>query len=142
MSPHKRGRRFVTNFPGLGPELLAPVGRPERLPSWLPRGRTTLVPRASSGLYLCWRAMDLKKGGRVLLPAFTCDTVSRPLELAGARPVYFNVNTDLSIDWGHLRGLTRARPRPRAMLWYHYLGGPPGVRRGPRFLSRERTLPD
>jgi len=124
VSSQKGGKLFVTNFPGLGPELLAPVRRPERLPAWLPRGRTTLVPRASSALYLCWRAMGLRKGERVLIPAFTCDTVNRPLELAGARPVYFNVNTDLSIDWEHLRGLMRAGKRPRAMLWYHYLGVP------------------
>lgn len=123
-SSTRSGKRFVTNFPGLGPELLAPVRSPERLPTWLPRGRTTLVPRASSALYLCWRAMGLRKGGRVLIPAFTCNTVSRPLELAGARPVYFNVRTDLSIDWDHLRDLMRAKQRPRAMLWYHYLGIP------------------
>ena len=81
--------RFVTYFHGLDADSLRPVRRPERLPAWLPRGRTTVVPRASHALYLSWRALRLRKGDRFLCPAFTCNTVNLPLEKAGGQPVYF-----------------------------------------------------
>jgi dTDP-4-amino-4,6-dideoxygalactose transaminase len=116
--------RFIPYFHGLRPGSLHPVRRPERVPAWLPRGRTTIVPRASHALYLSWRAMGLRTGDRFLCPAFTCNTVSRPLEKAGGRPVFFNVNRDMTIDWGHLESLLRVKRRAKVLVWYHYLGLP------------------
>ena len=122
----RRHARFVNNFPGLGPDLLRPVPQAERPPAWLPGRRHLLVPCARNGLHLGWKALGLESGTHVLLPAFVCNTVSRPLEQAGALPVYFNVFEDLSIDWDHVTRLVRSKPYPRAMLWYHYLGLPIG----------------
>jgi dTDP-4-amino-4,6-dideoxygalactose transaminase len=117
-------RRFVSYFHGLRPESLRPVTRPDRVPAWLPKGRTTILPRASHALYLSWKVMGLRTGDAFLCPAFICNTVSRPLEKAGGRPLFFNVNPDLGIDWDHLRTLVTALRRPKAMVWYHYLGLP------------------
>ncbi|MHC4916731.1 MAG: DegT/DnrJ/EryC1/StrS family aminotransferase [Planctomycetota bacterium] len=131
--------RFITCFNGLDAELLRPVSRPERVPKWLPKGRTTIVPRASHALYLSWRVMRLRKGDHFLCPAFTCNTVSRPLQKAGGRPLFFNVNRDMSVDWDHLESLLAGRRRPRALVWYHYLGLPVELDRVTRFC-RERGL--
>ena len=75
--------RFITWFHGFDRQSLRPVRRPERMPAWLPKGRSTLVPRASHALYLSWRALKLRRGDHFLCPAFTCNTVNLPLEKAG-----------------------------------------------------------
>jgi dTDP-4-amino-4,6-dideoxygalactose transaminase len=111
-------------FHGLTPESLRPVRNPERIPKWMPKARTTIVPRASHALYLSWRVMTLRRGDRFLCPAFTCNTVNLPLEKAGGRPVFFNINRDMTIDWGHLRSLLSGPRRPKALVWFHYLGLP------------------
>jgi len=120
-------KQYVTNHPGIRSELLAPVSNPDRLPPrlapWLPNrlpSRTVLVPCARNGLCLGWRAMGLDRNDRVLVPSFVCDTVSRPLEQAGAHLVFFNVRLDGSIDWDHVRSLLGRKVK--AMLWYHFLG--------------------
>jgi len=117
-------KRFISYFHGLTPDALRPVRRPERTPAWLPADRTTIVPRASHALYLSWRVMGLARGDRFLCPAFVCNTVSRPLEKAGGRAAFFNVTENLGIDWDHLRSLLAGPRRPKAMVWYHYLGLP------------------
>ncbi len=132
--------RFIAYFKGLRAELLRPVRKPERVPRWMPRARTTMVPRASHALYLSWRVMKLRKGDRFLCPAFTCNTVSRPLQKAGGRPVFFNVNRDMSIDWDHLESLLAGRKRPKALVWYHYLGLPVELDRMREFCREQGLL--
>jgi perosamine synthetase len=116
--------RYINMFRGLTPESLRPVRNAGRVPAWMPKGRTTIVPRASHALYLSWKVMKLRKGDRFLCPAFTCNTVNLPLEKAGGRPVFFNVNRDMSIDWDHLESLLSGPRRPKALVWFHYLGLP------------------
>jgi perosamine synthetase len=133
--------RFINYFHGLRPDFLEPVRNPERLPCWLPGDRSTLVPRASHALFLSWQVMGLSKGQRFLCPAFTCNTVNIPLEKAGARPVFFNVNRDMSIDWDHISSLLAGKSRrPRVMVWYHYLGLPLEFDRVRQFCSENDLL--
>ncbi len=113
-------KRCIPGLPGLGPELLAPVRDLEAIPPWLPTGRTLLVTRASNALYLGCRALRLKRGDRILTPAFSCWTVNQPLEAAGAESLFFNVTADFRIDWDHVRRVMNRRVK--AMLWYHFLG--------------------
>lgn len=132
--------RYIPLFHGFGQKSLRPVRKPERLPPWLPKARATLVPRASHALYLSWRTMRLRKGDAFLCPAFTCDTVNRPLEKAGGRPVFFNLNRDMSIDWDHLTSLLSGPRRPKAMVWYHYVGLPLEFDRVCRFCRENGLL--
>jgi dTDP-4-amino-4,6-dideoxygalactose transaminase len=106
----------------------------------MPKGRTTIVPRASHALYLSWRVMKLRRGDRFLCPAFTCNTVSRPLQKAGGRPASFNVNRDMSIDWDHLESLLSGRKRPKVLVWYHYLGLPLELDRVREFCREQGLL--
>jgi perosamine synthetase len=114
--------RFIPNSVGLSPELLHPEKDLKRIPSWLPAGRSLIVPCARNALYLAYQALRLPKGSAVLLPAFVCNTVSEPLEKAGARLLLFNMFRDGSIDWDHVAKLLGKNVR--ALLAYHYLGVP------------------
>jgi dTDP-4-amino-4,6-dideoxygalactose transaminase len=115
-------KRFITNSPGLSPGFLRPVKKNGALPRWFPAGRSVIVPCARNALYLGWKALNLPRGSAVLLPAFTCNTVSEPLEKAGANLILFNMFRDGSIDWDHVKSLLGKNVR--ALLAYHYLGVP------------------
>ena len=135
----------VSNWPGLGPELLKSTAAPRRQPRWLPEGRTLVFACARHGLYHGWRTLRLPPGSAVLVPAFVCDTVTEPLRLAGARLVLYPVRPDLSPDLDHAAEVAARASRARgpagvrAMLWYNYLGFPTGMAEARRFC-RERGL--
>jgi dTDP-4-amino-4,6-dideoxygalactose transaminase len=112
--------RYIANIPGISPDLLRPVRHPKDLPAWLPRGKSFLTPTGRTALYFGWKATGFRKGTKVLMPSFSCYTVSEPLEAAGAGSLYFRIRRDLSIDWDHVRAIMD--PSVKAFVWYHYLG--------------------
>jgi dTDP-4-amino-4,6-dideoxygalactose transaminase len=128
----------IANAPGLAPGMAEPTGRSALLPSWLPAGRSVLFAAARHGLYHGWKLLGLPAGSAVLVPAFVCDTVSGPLQLAGARLVFYRVNRDLSPDLDHAAEVLRRKPRIRALLWYRYLGFDVGIREAREFCRRHR----
>ena len=105
--------RYIHNAPRLAPGLLDAAPAATRTPSWLPENRSLLLACARHGLFHGWRLLGLPAGSAVLVPAFVCDTVSEPLELAGARLVFFHVHADLSPDLDHAAGLLRGDRRIR-----------------------------
>jgi dTDP-4-amino-4,6-dideoxygalactose transaminase len=113
-------KRFIANSPGIGSDLIRPVKDLNRLPQWLPRGKTILTPCARNSIYLGYKAMGLGKDDQILVPAFVCNSVTNPLIKAGARPLYFNVHEDCTVDWAHVKKIMNAKVK--AMLWYHFLG--------------------
>lgn len=117
-------KQYVPTFPGITPEALQPFddARLALPPRWLLQERTLLLPCARNALYYGVGVLKLRPGDEILVPAFTCNTVSNPLKQAGAAPVYFNVRTDLSIDWNSVEAALRRPNRIKAFLWYHFLG--------------------
>lgn len=64
----------------------------------------------------------MKAGDEVLVPAFNCPSVVSPIEWVGARPVFYRVNRDLSVDYEDLA--KKISERSRALLVIHYFGFP------------------
>lgn len=135
--PRSRPLLRVANGPGLAPEMDAPA--PAAAPAWLPEGRSLLMACARHGLYRGWKQLGLPAGSVVLVPAFVCDTVTSPLERAGARLAFYRVRPDLSPDLDHAAEVLRKERRARALLWYRYLGFGYGIREA-RDFCRERGL--
>lgn len=81
--------------------------------------------RLTSGrVSIAWalRCLGLVAGDEVLVPAFNCPSVVSPIEWAGARPVYYRVNRDLSVDFADVA--QKVTNRSRALLVIHYFGFP------------------
>jgi len=131
-------KHFIANSVGLSSELLRPVKDLKTTPPWLPSGRSIIVPCARNALYLGYKALGLPKNSAVLLPGFTCDTVSAPLEKAGARLFLFNMFRDGSIDWDHVKSLLGKNVK--ALLAYHYLGVPHRFEEAVSFCKEHRLL--
>ncbi|MBL8026844.1 MAG: DegT/DnrJ/EryC1/StrS family aminotransferase [Fibrobacteres bacterium] len=112
--------RYVFNQPCLTPELLKPVSDLNKIPSWLPKGRSVLVPYARNALHMGVKVLGLKRGDEVLIPAFNCDSVYTPLHKAGLKVRLFNVFRNGRFDWKD--AALQITSKTRAVLFHHYLG--------------------
>jgi perosamine synthetase len=63
-----------------------------------------------------------KTGGTLLLPAYHCPAVVKPVISAGYRVEYYRIRPDLTIDSGDLAA--RLRPDTAAVVVIHYFGFP------------------
>ena len=69
------------------------------------------------------RLLDVAPGDEILMPAFCCNTVSRPIAAAGARPILCRVGLDGQPDWDDVAHRARSS-RAKALVAVHYLGFP------------------
>ena len=81
-----------------------------------------------SGRYALAMALKLagiKAGDRVLLPAYHCLAMVEPLLLAGARPIYYSLNQNLSANLAHIEKCVAS---VKAIIAVHYFGFPKDLR--------------
>ena len=71
---------------------------------------------------LALRDMGIKPGEKVLLPAYHCLSMVDPVLWVGAKPVYYRVRGDASVDLEDIRA--RADECTRALVVAHYFGFP------------------
>ena len=76
---------------------------------------------------------------RILLPSYLCPSILPPLERAGLKYDYYQVNEDLSID---LEDLTQKAPGYKAVYFINYFGflQPPEIRAYLKSLQQNGTL--
>ena len=92
----------------------------EEFGAYLGVAHVTATRYARTALYLALRALDVRSQ-EVLLPAFTCNTVRDAVCLAGATPVFVDIDPgDLSMDMAQLRQKTNHRTK--ALVITHYYG--------------------
>lgn len=80
-------------------------------------------PSARTALLALLKAMEIGEGDEVLVTGFTCVAVPSPVLLAGARPVYLDINPrTLNLDPSGIEG--RITPRSKAIIVQHTFGNP------------------
>lgn len=85
-----------------------------------PFRRYTTSGRAAIALAL--RALDIRRGDKVLVPTYHCPTMIAPVARIGAQPVFYPITSSGAVD---LEWLERAQIRDvRAVLATHYFGIP------------------
>ena len=96
-------------------------GRPkaDNVAAVYPQARPTASGRAALAAAL--KALGLGRGAGVLLPAYVCPSVVRAVKYNGYKPIYYDINPDLTPDRDQFgNGLDRAA----AALAVHYWGFP------------------
>ena len=88
-------------------------------------GQLTLTYNGRGALYQVLSAMRSNGRSQVLVPAFHCPSVVDPVIHAGLEPVYYGIQSDLSIDTEDLRGKLNAETA--ALIVVHYFGFPPDL---------------
>jgi dTDP-4-amino-4,6-dideoxygalactose transaminase len=107
------GSRFI-----LGPEVAALEGE---LAARCGAGHGIGVASGTDALRLAFAALDLRPGDEILTPAFSFIASSSTITMAGARPVFVDIDPDTyAMDPGlAARAVT---PRTRAMVVVHLYG--------------------
>lgn len=119
------GRRVVTDFE-------------QEVASYLGVPRVTATRYGRTALYLALKAVDVR-GHEVLLPALTCSVVRDAVCLAGAMPVFVDIDpADLSMDLEQLRHKTSGKTR--ALIITHYYGNAAGNLEALLTFAKERNL--
>jgi dTDP-4-amino-4,6-dideoxygalactose transaminase len=83
-------------------------------PYFLTAGRTAIA----RGL----KAMGLKPGDKVLVPAYHCIPMVQPLIWVGVEPVFYRIGDDLSVDLEDVK--RKLDLRTKALMGVHYFGFP------------------
>ncbi len=88
--------------------------------AYLDRSNGTKVPYARVGILLGLRALGLKAGEGVLVPAYHCAAMVTPVVAGGFNAEFYDVTPDFRVDPALLeRGVT---PTTRAVIAVHYFG--------------------
>ena len=88
----RKAWRAVTD---LGKE---PTSREEQYNSLFPGSTVYELSSARQGLTICLSALQLGKNARVGVQPYTCSSVLVAIEAAGCRPVFIDINSQLTLD--------------------------------------------
>ena len=83
-----------------------------------------LYARARHGLWHGLRALGLKPGDELLVPAYHHGSEVEAIVQAGLRCRFYETPTDLAPDEAELQSLLEAHPKIRGLFLIHYLGFP------------------
>lgn len=89
-------------------------------PSVLGVGNSLLLDRGASAIQLALEHAGIGTGDEVLVPAFHCPSMVWPIELTGAKPVYFRIHADLTIARDKIE--EKISERTKAVLAPHFFG--------------------
>lgn len=81
-----------------------------------------LLSSGRGALFLALCALELKPGDEVVVQAFTCNAVVNPLQWAGAKPVYADIDDTFNLDVAKLSNVLTERTR--AIVVQHTFGVP------------------
>ena len=78
-----------------------------------------------SSLMAILNAMEIGKGGEVIVQAFTCNAAVNPIINAGAKPVFVDIKDDLNIEESKIR--EKINTKTKAIMIQHTFGYPANV---------------
>jgi dTDP-4-amino-4,6-dideoxygalactose transaminase len=99
-------------------------GQP-RLPTLLDAGQARLVTSGRVAIALALREMGVGPGHEVLVPAWHSPSMIPPVLWRGARPVFYRLRQDATLDLDDLAA--KIGPATRAVMVTHYFGFPQAV---------------
>ncbi len=99
-------------FPTFGPTL----------PSVLDAGDVQFVTAGRIGIAIALEKMGVRRGEKVLIPAYHCINMIDPLDYTKAEPIFYRVKDDLSVDLDDVA--SKLTPDTRVLMATHYFGFP------------------
>jgi len=125
----------------------------EQVPSWQSFSRHSKVARlggipqatrrylffwARNAIYHSLRALDIRSGESVLVPAYICAAAVEPIEAYGAKTVFYGVRQNCVPDFADIEA--KIDRETRAVLAVHYFGFPCGIRQIREICDRHRLF--
>ena len=117
----------VSRDPLLSSRLLFPSLSYQALPGPVEGRVTTYHFWARNALFHGLGVLGVKRGDKVLVPAFHCRTVVDPILQFGCEVVFYNVHRDGTVDFEDLT--QKVDQHTKAIIAIHYFGVPQAVHR-------------
>ncbi|MGH8720322.1 MAG: DegT/DnrJ/EryC1/StrS family aminotransferase [Burkholderiales bacterium] len=108
------------------------------LPSLLDAGDARWVSKGRTAIALALKHAGVGRNDEVLVPAYHCISMIEPIVLTGARPIFYQINRDTSINLNDI--LARLAPSAKALLAAHYFGFPQDVVKLRAFCDEHQLL--
>lgn len=106
--------------------------------SFLDAGRSNFVASGSMAIRLALVQAGIGPGDSVLLPAYHCISMVEPVVACGARPVFYRIGEDTSVDLADVAAKLDATAR--VLLVPHYFGFPQDATRVRAFCDEHGLL--
>ena len=82
---------------------------------------------ARNAIFHGMRALGIRPGQKILVPAYLCTAAIEPIEYFGAEVEFYSIRRNCSPDWAELEA--KIRGNVRAILAVHYFGFPCDMKR-------------
>lgn len=110
----------------------------QHVPSVLDAGKARFVTSGKRAIALALRQMKIGKNDKVLLPAYHCIAMVKPVIQENATPVFYKINSDTSVDLDDIR--TRLDDSIKLLLVVHYFGFPQNLSKIRIFCDEHNIL--
>ena len=130
-------RERIPKLPVLSLATFTKYSAPQ-IPSVYSAGAAYSVRRGCMALGLALQHAHVREGDDVLLPAYHCISMVEPVVWHGARPVFYRVNADTSVNFEDLE--TQLTKNTRVVLAAHYFGFPQQISRLRSFCDAHRLI--
>ena len=107
-------------------------------PSILDGGSGDYVPAGRYAICLALRLAELSPGDKVLLPAYHCSAMIDPVTYVSAKPVFYKINEDLSVDLDDI--INKVDHKTRAIIIVNYFGFPQDLETLRRLCDERKLL--
>jgi dTDP-4-amino-4,6-dideoxygalactose transaminase len=108
------------------------------VPSVLDAGAVRYVNRGCMAIGLALQHAQVGNGDEVLLPAYHCISMIEPVIWRGARPMFYRINADTSVNLEDVAA--RITNKTKVLLVTHYFGFPQDMARIRAFCDTHRLL--
>lgn len=108
------------------------------IPSVLDAGEVLFASRGSMAIGLALQHAQIGNDDEILSPAYHCISMIEPMVWCGARPVFYRIKENTSVDLDDVE--SRLSSRTRALLVTHYFGFPQDMVRIRSFCDTHRIL--
>lgn len=88
-----------------------------------------ILERGITALYLGIDILELNQNDEILIPDIICSDIVGMLKYKNIKPIYYQLNTDLSPQWAYLDDIMEQPNNIRAILMIHYFGQPQDIRK-------------
>ncbi len=111
--------------------------------SILDNERLCFVSSGSVAIALALKEQNISKGDEVLVPAYHCPTMIEPITAVDSKPVFYEINKDLSVDIEDVKN--KISDKTKAILVPHLFGVKQNInqlRRSSKLLSKVCVIED
>ena len=110
----------------------------QHVPSVLDAGGARFVTSGKRAIALALRQMKIGKNDKVLLPAYHCIAMVKPVIQENATPVFYKINSDTSVDLDDIQA--RLDDSTKLLLVVHYFGFPQNLSKIRIFCDEHNIL--